>query len=120
MSKLGISLREMPTVSRCAKQDGHLVLPTGLIMEYVLFAAVAGLLGALFIAARSWRQKQPLPTSRRVILTGMLLAPIPFCLFGFAASFEPGRYHWVWRIGYALTALGCLASILRLYWPRRN
>ena len=71
-------------------------------MQYVFFAALVGLLGALLLGVVAAIRQEPLPRWGRVILVLLLLAPIPFSLFGFAASFEPGEYHWVWRIAYAM------------------
>jgi hypothetical protein len=92
----------------------------GGIMQYVFFAAVVGLLGALLIGVTGAIRSAPLPQWVCVILVVLLLTPIPFLLFGFAASFEPGEYHWVWRIAYAILIIGCVATVIRLCWPRRS
>jgi len=89
-------------------------------MQYVLFTAVAGLLGALLFGFAAAISTDPLPRWGRVLLVMMLLAPLPFTLFGFAASFEPGAGNSVWRIVYATVFLGCIATIIRLCRPRRN
>ena len=88
-------------------------------MLYVFLIAVLALLGALVLGAVFAFQKRPLSGAVRIVFVLLLLAPIPFCLFGFAASFEPGPNHWVWRIAYATIIVGCLGTILRLCWPRR-
>ena len=92
----------------------------GVIMQYVFFAALAGLFGAILLGIVAAVRKDALPLWGRVIAVLLLLAPIPFSLFGFAASFEPGAYHWVWRISYAIVLLGCVAAIIRLCWPRSS
>ena len=89
-------------------------------MHYVLLAAIGGLLGALLLGAAFAFQKQSLPGGIHVIFVLLLLAPIPFCLFGFAASFEPSAYNWVWRIGYAAIIVACVGAIIRLCWPRSS
>lgn len=89
-------------------------------MQYVFLAAVVGLLGALLIGITAAIRSAPLPRWGRVILVLFILVPIPFLLFGFAASFEPGEYHWVWRIAYAILIIGCVATVIRLCWPRRS
>jgi hypothetical protein len=50
------------------------------------------------------------------ILGVVVLLPIAaFCLFGFAATFEPTDRPgavWAFRIGYAVVGLGCLAGVV--------
>jgi hypothetical protein len=46
----------------------------------------------------------------RLVLTVPLLALAVFCAYGFLASFEPGPFL-VFRIGYPLLGLACLAGI---------
>ena len=52
------------------------------------------------------------------ILGAVVLLPIAaFCLFGFAATFEPTNRPGVFsafRIGYAVVGLGCLAGVVTL------
>ena len=52
------------------------------------------------------------------ILGAIVLLPIAaFCLFGFAATFEPTDrpgLFWAFRIGYAVIGLGCLAGVVSL------
>ena len=52
------------------------------------------------------------------ILGVVVLLPIAaFCLFGFAATFEPTDrpgVFWAFRIGYAVVGLGCLAGVVAL------
>ena len=90
------------------------------LVEYIFLAFVIGLVGSVVLGVVCMRRKEPLPGSLRGVLTLLLLAPVPFCVFGFAASFEPGPYHWAWKIGYAIVGLGCLAGALRLFMPRRK
>ncbi len=47
----------------------------------------------------------------------VLLSLADFCLFGFAATFEPTDrtvLFWSFRIGYAIVGLGCLAGVAAL------
>ena len=47
----------------------------------------------------------------------VLLPIVAFCLFGFAATFEPTNRPGVFRafrIGYAVVGLGCLAGVVTL------
>ncbi len=89
-------------------------------MEYIFLAAVTGLLGALLLGFAAAISTDPLPRWGRVLLVLMLLAPLPFTFFGFAATFEPGADNWVSRIVYGAVFLGCIASIIRLCWTRRH
>ncbi|HIF01172.1 MAG TPA: hypothetical protein EYG03_16625 [Planctomycetes bacterium] len=89
-------------------------------MQYVLFAGIAGLLGALLLGFAAAISTDPLPRWGRVLLVMMLLAPLPFALFGILASFEPGEGNWIPRIVFATIFLGCIASIVRLCRPRRG
>ncbi len=89
-------------------------------MQYVFLAAIVGLLGAFVIGITAAVRSDPLTQWTRVILSLLLLMPLLFSLFGFAASFEPGERNWVWRIGYAILIIGCLATAIRLCWPRRR
>jgi len=41
-----------------------------------------------------------------------------FCVWGFAASFEPGDYHDVWRVVYGVAFLACLVSLVRLVFAK--
>jgi len=55
------------------------------------------------------------------ILALMLLLPVAFfCAFGFAASFEPGDFHVVWRVLYAVVFLASLAGAARLAFVKRD
>ena len=89
-------------------------------MSYVFAAAVVGLLGSLLVGGISLYRQQPNSVGIRVVLGLLLIAPIPFCLFGFAASFEPGRYHWVWRIGYGAVILCCFVGLILVCLPRHR
>jgi hypothetical protein len=83
-------------------------------LQYVFAAAVIGLLGAFLVGVTAAIRGTPLARSGRFILVLLLLVPIPFLLFGFAASFEPGKHHWVWRTAYAISIIGCFATVIRL------
>ena len=81
-------------------------LPIGLIIVISAFAAV--------VAAP--RLGVPIR-----ILALLLLLPVAcFCVFGFAASFEPGDFHVVWRVLYAVVFLACLAGSARLVFVKRD
>ena len=88
-------------------------------MQYLFLAAVIGILGSfpilLFVAIR----KQPLSLITRALLVFLVLAPVPFLLFGFLASFEPGA-HWGWRLGYGVFVLWSLVTAARLCWVERT
>ena len=86
-------------------------------MQYLFLAAVIGILGSfpilLFVAIR----KQPLSMITRALLVFLVLAPVPFLLFGFLASFEPGT-HWGWRLGYGLFLFWSTITAARLFWVK--
>ena len=86
-------------------------------MQYLSLAAVLGILGSfpilLFVAVR----KQPLSMITRALLVFLVLAPVPFLLFGFLASFEPGT-HWGWRLGYGVFLLWSTITAARLCWVK--
>ena len=88
-------------------------------MQYLFLAAVIGILGSfpilLFVAIR----KQPLSLITRALLVFLVLAPVPFLLFGFLASFEPGA-HWGWRVGYGVFLLWSTITAARLSWIKRR
>ena len=92
----------------------------GAAMEYVLFAAVTGFLAALLLGFAAAISTNPLPGWGRVLLVLLLLPVLPLTLFGFAASFEPGDGHWVWRIVHAGVFLASVTTILRLCRRRRD
>ena len=86
-------------------------------MQYLFLAAVFGILGSLpillFVAVR----KQSLSMITRALLVFLVLAPVPFLLFGFLASFEPGT-HWGWRLGYGVFLLWSTITAARLCWVK--
>ena len=86
-------------------------------MQYLFLAAVIGILGSfptlLFVAIR----KQPLSMITRALLVFLVLAPVPFLLFGFLASFEPGD-HWGWCVGYGVFLLWSITTAARLCWMK--
>ncbi len=85
-------------------------------MQYVFLATVVGLLGSVLASLVG---KRPVPAWLRATRVVLLIAPIPFLVFGFAATFEPGQ-SWIWRIVYAVLILGCLAAVVSLSGgPRR-
>ena len=52
----------------------------------------------------------------QVFLAAMLLFPAAFCLFGFAATFEPmdAVTQWTFRIGYSVIGVSLAGTILML------
>lgn len=53
-------------------------------------------------------------------VAALVFAPVAlFCMYGFAASMEPGDYHIVWRVAYAIIFLACLSAIGRLVLARQ-
>jgi hypothetical protein len=53
----------------------------------------------------------------RLVAAVVLLALAVFCAYGFVASFEPGDFQ-VFRIGYPLVGLLCLAAVWLIGNPR--
>lgn len=49
----------------------------------------------------------------RLLLTGLLVGVLLFCVFGFMATFEamPTVTRWTWRAIYAVAGLSTLAGI---------
>ncbi len=88
-------------------------------MQYLFLAAVLGILGSLPLVVFAAVRKKPLPSVTRGLLVFLLLAPVPFLLFGFLASFEPG-VHWGWRLGYGVFVLWSLITAARLCWEKRR
>lgn len=82
-------------------------------MQYLFVAAVLGILGLLPILLSVALRKQPLSMITRGLLVFLLLAPVPFLLFGFLASFEPG-VHWGWRLGYGAFLLCSVITTVKL------
>jgi hypothetical protein len=53
----------------------------------------------------------------RLILASILLAVTGLCIFGFLATFEPNVGNAVvWRLGYAIVALGAFLTAVRVAW----
>ena len=88
-------------------------------MQYLFLAAVLGILGSLPLVVFAAVRKKPLSIVTRGLLVFLLLAPIPFFIFGFLASFEPG-VHWGWRLGYGAFLLWSLITAARLCWVKRK
>ncbi|MCB9922574.1 MAG: hypothetical protein H6822_10350 [Planctomycetaceae bacterium] len=51
-----------------------------------------------------------------VVIIGSLLlfAVAAFCVFGFLATFEPTSNAMVFRVGYSVIGLGCIAGVILL------
>ena len=99
--------------------EDQLVRRYQLIMQYLFLAAVLGILGSFPILLSVAIRKQPLSMITRALLAFLVLAPVPFLLFGFLASFEPG-VHWGWRLGYGVFLLWSLITAARLCWVKRR
>jgi hypothetical protein len=83
-------------------------MPTTLIVTLIV-----GIL--LAIAASVCVVMAPrLPMAIRIVAGFLFVLLGLFCVFGFAAAMEPGDYHVVWRVGYAVLFLACLLAIGRL------
>jgi hypothetical protein len=55
----------------------------------------------------------------RLALTLSLLVILAFCGFGFLATFEPPGFLF-FRLLYASVALGCLLTIVAIWYPDRR
>ena len=59
----------------------------------------------------------------RLLMTGLLVGVLIFCVFGFMATYEPMRTvtRWTWRAIYSLAGLSTLAG-MAFTWrsPRRK
>ena len=86
-------------------------------MQYLFLAAVLGILGSLPLVVFAAVRNKPLSLVARGLLIFLLLAPVPFLLFGFLASFEPGA-HWGWRFGYGAFLLWSTIAAGRLCWVK--
>ena len=58
----------------------------------------------------------------RLLMTGLLLGVLAFCVFGFMATYEPVRtvVRWMWRVIYAVAALSTLAGITAAWRGQRR
>ena len=61
-----------------------------------------------------------LGTLIRIVAALPFFALACFCLFGFAASFEPGDNHVIWRVLYAVVFLACISALGRLVLVKRQ
>lgn len=88
-------------------------------MPTALLIALPVALGFIvFACACAWMAPK-MHMALRVAGALMFVPVALFCLYGFAASMEPGDFHIVWRIGYVLMLLGSLAAMGRLAFARR-
>ena len=82
------------------------------IVVLVVFIAVVIFAAAIVRGTRSHGAQ---------IVLGLLLFPAAlFCVYGFAATFEPmdAIRQWTFRIGYVVVGLGLVAAILFLFFRR--
>lgn len=88
-------------------------MPTPLIVALIIGFALIVWAGRCIILARRLH-----PAVR--IVAALTFAPVAlFCLYGFAAAMEPGDYHLVWRVGYAVVFFACLFAMGRLVLAKR-
>lgn len=75
---------------------------------------------ALAIASAALIVRKTRRPAARIALALVLLPPIGFCLFGFAATFEPmdAATAWTFRAIYAAVGLGLTMTILMLVFRR--
>ena len=83
-------------------------MPTELIVPLVIGLIIV--LSACACAVKAPRLPMPI----RIVSVVVLIPVGLFCAFGFAAASEPGDYHHVWQIGYAIVFLACVSAIGRL------
>jgi hypothetical protein len=73
----------------------------------------------LMIAAVACTVMAPrLATVIRLAAAIVFLPLALFCVYGFVAAAEPGNYHIVWRIGYPVLFVACLAAVGRLVFTK--
>ena len=87
-------------------------MPTGLFIGLPI--AVAVVLATIAAVVMAPRLGVPL----RILAVLAILPIAGFSVFGFAASFEPGDSHVIWRVMYTVVFLGCLSAIARLSWVK--
>lgn len=58
----------------------------------------------------------------RLLMTGLLLAVLACCVFGFMATYEPMRTvtRWTWRALYSVAGLSTLVGIAASWRGRRR
>ncbi len=83
-------------------------MPTELIVPFIIGLFIA--LSACACAVKAPRLPMPI----RIVSAALFVLLGIFCVFGFAAAREPGDYHVVWQIGYAIIFLACLPAVGRL------
>ncbi len=83
-------------------------MPTPLIVALIIGCSIVILAGRCIVGARR-------AGAAKRIFAAVTFAPIAlFCLWGFAAAMEPGDFHIVWRVLYAVVFLACLSAIVWL------
>lgn len=87
-------------------------MPFQAIFAFVGFIVFVGIVSYCVIRSRS--------LVARIVLALLMVPPALFCLFGFAATFEPMDVatQWTFRIGYAVVGVVlAVTSLLLLIWP---
>ena len=89
-------------------------MPTSLIIGLLGYLA-AVIIATIGVVKTGWYVP-------RIILALLLLPAALFCLYGFAATFEPADAvtQWSFRIGYVVVGLALAATILVLLFRRRK
>jgi len=83
-------------------------MPTSLIVPLTI--AVILLIATIACVMMAPR----LPKAVRIAVALVLVLLGLFCALGFVAAGEPGDYHAVWRVGYAVLFVSCVVAIGRL------
>ena len=100
-------------------QNGNAIMNTTSTAIFTLL--IVGLVIAIAGSVWGLRANPRLLTHRvgLAIFGIVVLLPLAaFCLYGFAATFEPtsrSAVFWAFRIGYAVIGLGCIASALTFF-----
>jgi hypothetical protein len=78
------------------------------------FLSVVVGLAVLVLRTRSY--------AAQLLLAAVLVLPTLFCLYGFAATFEPldAGTQWTFRIGYSVIGLSLAAIILMLLMMKKS
>ena len=71
---------------------------------------------------RQSRKPAPMKLMLRLLMTGLLLGVLVFCVFGFMATYETMRtvVRWTWRVIYAVAGLSTLAGIAAAWRGRQQ
>ena len=60
-----------------------------------------------------------MPLLIRIAVAIILLCLMVFCVFGFAATYEPTTRNFLpWRIGYGMAIVACLGGAVWIVWKK--